>query len=387
MNTTVSINALSLFIFFGVIQGIILSFFYLLKPSPDGSSNTFQGLLLLSISLCILEEFLNITGLIVRVLPVTNTTEPLNLVIGPLLYLYVKRSIGDKGSKKEWGHFLLAILYLCYMFFEFRQSNEFKYNSYVYSMHPGWPTISTNIKGYFDPLNIKRYLNLVTALQAMMYIALSLRILVKKALLSGRSLFRTDDGLLRSLRNMTLHFLIIFSIFIIVKLNFKGDTGDYFIGLYVAFLATFTSLKAMNDSSYFSRSGSFMDLSMEKYRKSSLTEDKKYEILDSILHEFKGNRYFSDNLASLSELAKRIGESSHHVSQVINEKLGKSFFELLAEYRVEEAKNILADKKRDRLTIEEISELVGYNSKTAFNNAFRKLTGKTPSEFRKSIMP
>jgi len=79
--------------------------------------------------------------------------------------------------------------------------------------------------------------------------------------------------------------------------------------------------------------------------------------------------------------------SPHHVSQVINEKLGKSFFELLASYRVEEAKKILSDEKRSNITVEEISELVGYNSKTAFNNAFRKITGKTPSEFRKSINP
>ena len=130
MNTTVSINTLSLFMFYGVIQGIILSFFYLFKPSSNKSSNTFQGLLLLSISLCILEQFLNITGLIVRVLPVTNTTEPLNLVIGPFLYLYVKRSVGYKGSKKELIHFILAFLYLIYMFFEFRQSNEFKGSHY-----------------------------------------------------------------------------------------------------------------------------------------------------------------------------------------------------------------------------------------------------------------
>jgi len=40
---------------------------------------------------------------------------------------------------------------------------------------------------------------------------------------------------------------------------------------------------------------------------------------------------------------------------------------------------------RIKLTIEEISEMVGYNSKTAINNAFKRLTGKTPSEFRKLI--
>jgi len=77
--------------------------------------------------------------------------------------------------------------------------------------------------------------------------------------------------------------------------------------------------------------------------------------------------------------------SPHHVSQVINEKLGKNFFELLASYRIEKAKRILAEDQTGKITIEEISEIVGYNSKTAFNNSFKKLTGKTPSEFRKSV--
>jgi YesN/AraC family two-component response regulator len=87
----------------------------------------------------------------------------------------------------------------------------------------------------------------------------------------------------------------------------------------------------------------------------------------------------------LSELAKKIGESPHHVSQVINEKLNKSFFELIASYRVEEAKRILSGDRKNKFTVEEVSEMVGYNSKTAFNNAFKKITGKTPSEFRKSV--
>ena len=58
---------------------------------------------------------------------------------------------------------------------------------------------------------------------------------------------------------------------------------------------------------------------------------------------------------------------------------------MLASYRIDEAKRILSGDKKDKITIEEISEMVGYNSKTAFNNAFKKLSGKTPSEFRKSV--
>jgi len=128
-----------------------------------------------------------------------------------------------------------------------------------------------------------------------------------------------------------------------------------------------------------------MEFQIVKYQKSSLTESAKQKILEDIILELDKNQYFSDNLASLSELAKKIGQSSHHVSQVINEKLNKNFFELLAQYRVDKATEIIVKDRDNKLKIEEISEMVGYNSKTAFNNAFRKLTGKTPGEFRKSV--
>jgi AraC-like DNA-binding protein len=197
----------------------------------------------------------------------------------------------------------------------------------------------------------------------------------------------TDDEVIQTLRNTVLHISVVILIFIVVKLTFKGDLGDYYLDSYVSLFILITTFRVMNDSIYFDKSTSFMDISIGKYSKSSLTESGKLKILNSIILELETRQYFLDNLASLSELAKKIGESPHHVSQVINEKLGQSFFELLASYRVEEAKKILSGDKKNRITVEEISEMVGYNSKTAFNNAFKKLTGKTPSEFRKLISP
>lgn len=384
MNTTVEIDLLSVFIFLGVFLGLLLSFFFIFKPSQNASANRYQGLLLLSLSLCILEQFLNITGYIVRMLWVTNSTEPLNLVIGPLLYLFVRKSLDTSGIKKQWIHFILFILYAGYICFDLVQPTEFKYNSYVNSYHPDWPLLEAQQVISNDPLNIKQYLNLVTAVQIFFYVILSFAVLWKKSSQQGKTVFRTDDELIRSLRNMVLHISVIMTIFIIVKVNFQGDLGDYFIGLYVSVFTILTTLRVMNDSTYFDRSRSFMDLSMEKYRKSSLNEPLKQQILRNIREEFEKKDYFAENLASLSDLAKRIGESPHHVSQVINEKLGKNFFELLASYRVEKAKKILEDDISGRLTVEEVSEMVGYNSKTAFNNVFKKITGKTPSEFRKS---
>lgn len=385
MNTTINIGLFSVFIFLGVFLGLVLSLFFIFKPSSNSAANRYQGLLLLTLALCILEMVLNMTGFITRVLFVTNTTEPLNLAIGPFLYLFIKRSLYPDSSKKEWVHLLPAIIYLGYIFPDFLQPNEFQYNSYVNSFHPEWPLIDMKTPFATDPLDIKKYLNLATAIQISFYISLSILKLEKKSRLKGSSVFRTDDDLLRSLRNLVFHILIIIILFIIVKLRFQADLGDYFIGMYISLFVMITTFRVMNDSAYFDRSASFMDISMGKYRKSSLNESDKQKILAIIIREFEKGSYYSENLASLADLSKKIGESKHHVSQVINEKLGKNFFELLASYRIEKAKSILTEDKSGRLTIEEISEMVGYNSKTAFNNSFRKLTGKTPSEYRKSV--
>ena len=69
---------------------------------------------------------------------------------------------------------------------------------------------------------------------------------------------------------------------------------------------------------------------------------------------------------------------------MINEKLNQSFFEMIASYRIEAAKSILNTEMGKKLIIEEVAERVGYNSKSAFNTAFKKFTSQTPSEYRES---
>ena len=82
----------------------------------------------------------------------------------------------------------------------------------------------------------------------------------------------------------------------------------------------------------------------------------------------------------MPDLAQQLGTTIHILSQSINEGLGKSFFEMVAEYRVDEAKKLLID--HPNIKVEEIAEQVGYNSKSSFNTAFKKFTGSTPSEYR-----
>ena len=81
------------FIFLGVFQGFLLSWFFIKNSQDNRKANLYQGLLLLSISLTIFEEWLNNTGYIVKVLSLTNFSESLNFAFGPLFYLYIRSSL------------------------------------------------------------------------------------------------------------------------------------------------------------------------------------------------------------------------------------------------------------------------------------------------------
>jgi len=387
MRTDINIDVFDIFIFLGIFQGFFLSWFFIIKGQNEKRANLYQGLLLLFLSLTIFEGWLNNTGYIVKVLAITNFSEPLNFTFAPLLYLYIITSLNPEGERKEWAHFLIAIFWLIYMVFQFIQPDEIKYNSYIHTNHPDWATLDMASKISSDPLGIRQYINQLTAFQLIIYISAIIVVLRKKFRSAGQSLFGTDNELLIILRNTMIHFLLIIVIFLAVKIYFgmRSDIGDYLLESYISFMIYATSYQVLNRSEFFDKPGSFFAFPMMKYEKSSLSEENKELILSKIRKEMEDNSYFTNNLASLPGLAKQINETSHHVSQVINEKLNKTFFELLASYRVEHAKKLIQKDKNSKLTVEELADIVGYNSKSSFNIAFKKYTLKTPSEYRKSL--
>lgn len=387
MRTDINIGVFDIFIFLGVFQGIFLSWFFIAKSRTDKKANLYQGLLLLSLSLTIFEGWLNNTGYIVKVLDITNFSEPLNFTFAPLFYFYVIKSLNPAEKRKEWVHFLFAAFWLIYMVFQFIQPDAAKYNSYIKTNHPDWTYLNVTSRISDDPLGIRQYINQLTVIQLIIYISAIIIILKKKLKSVGQSLFGTDNELLIILRNTLLHFLLIITIFLATKIYFGmgSDIGDYLIATYISFMIYATSYQVLHRSEYFDKPGSFFSFPMMKYEKSSLSEENKEMILSKIRKEMEDNSYFTNNLASLPGLAKQINETSHHVSQVINEKLNKNFFELLASYRVEHARKLIQKDKDSKLTVEELADIVGYNSKSSFNVAFKKYTQQTPSEYRKSL--
>ena len=96
-------------------------------------------------------------------------------------------------------------------------------------------------------------------------------------------------------------------------------------------------------------------------------------------------KIYRDESISLQSLAEKIAITHHQLSQLLNEKMNKSFPDFINTYRVEEAKKLLQDPKWADRKIISIAFEVGYNTKAAFYNVFKKYTNKTPSQYKREI--
>ena len=84
---------------------------------------------------------------------------------------------------------------------------------------------------------------------------------------------------------------------------------------------------------------------------------------------------------SLGHLADELDISANHLSQVINQYEGKNFFDFVNTYRVDEFKQRIAQPANSSYSILAIALDSGFNSKSSFNQVFKKVTGKTPSQY------
>jgi AraC-like DNA-binding protein len=87
-----------------------------------------------------------------------------------------------------------------------------------------------------------------------------------------------------------------------------------------------------------------------------------------------------DPLLTMPKMASAVGVKPNQLSFALNRHIGKSFFDYVNEFRIDEAKHRLVQEP-DR-TILDIAIEVGFNSKSTFNLAFKKITGLTPSAYR-----
>ena len=122
----------------------------------------------------------------------------------------------------------------------------------------------------------------------------------------------------------------------------------------------------------------------QKYWYSNLSDYEAKELLNRLHGYINETQIYRKSGLSLKELASSIGVSERHLSQVINDLKGQNFFDFINFYRVEHAKKLISQNIDNQRTMFDIFWESGFNSKTTFNTTFKKITGYTPSDFKKS---
>lgn len=121
-----------------------------------------------------------------------------------------------------------------------------------------------------------------------------------------------------------------------------------------------------------------------KYVSSSLNEEASGRLSQAIEEYASTSQEIYSADFSLARLSEAVGSNPNYISQAVNERFGCNFNTFVNRYRVREAcRRFVEDAASRLLTIEAVASEVGFKSRSAFINAFKRETGLTPSEYRK----
>lgn len=120
----------------------------------------------------------------------------------------------------------------------------------------------------------------------------------------------------------------------------------------------------------------------QQYSRSKLTPEEGQTYLKQLLAFMDQEKPYRHFQLSIDELANMSNIPPRYLSQIINEQLKKNFFDFINSYRIEAAKVLLMNPEK---RISEVMYDVGFSSRSSFNTHFKKYTGMTPSQYRKSL--
>lgn len=175
--------------------------------------------------------------------------------------------------------------------------------------------------------------------------------------------------------------------------DYPNITNSITIGLvlFQLFITCWYLFKALNNPGLFRNIHSKLqlaaDIAIEDKSKNQIAEHSNAYDEDLItLNNYiaKEKPYLNPSI-TIQNIADDTKIPVRELSLLINHKLGKHFFDFINFYRIENAKQLLADPSKHKVTILEILYEVGFNSKSSFNTAFKKHTGLTPTTYRKQL--
>ncbi len=350
--------------FIGAGQGIFLSLMLFISRGLNSTANRWLAFFLLLFSLNLMENVAYWTGYQFEIPHVIGATRGFVFLFGPILLFYTRRLLSPE-DKFRWIDGLHFVLFAAYT------TNRLDF--YLLDAE----TKIELVKNHVPNVLVYRTVEAIICLHMGGYAAYIFRQIQTARL-------KADPYMVRMLQSLSFGFAVftlstILYYVLVETIDFKPE-HDYFISLagsmaiYQVGYFAFTQPEVLHG---FIR----REANKSRYEKSPVRKEDAEKYLASIKYLLENEKIFLSPDLRLSDLAGKLSISPNYVSQVINEYFGKTFYELISEYRVEEAKRKLEDPlNNDKLLAIALNS--GFNNRTSFNLLFKKHTGLSPSEYK-----
>jgi len=121
-----------------------------------------------------------------------------------------------------------------------------------------------------------------------------------------------------------------------------------------------------------------------RYERSGLGDMEAERLKVSLLRTMDAERPWQDSELTLADLAARLNSTPHKLSEVLNAQVGQTFYDFVNGYRVREVQRRIRAGEARALKMLALALDAGFASKSTFNQAFKKYTSQTPSDFRRA---
>jgi len=382
---------LSIINFTASIQGVFLSYLLFNKRSESREYRVL-ALLVLVMSIGLLGAVLGLSGYYKQFPHLMRIGDPMGLLLGPLLYLYIYLLTKGKTPRYFFLHLIPFALY-------------------VSSIIPFY-TLSANEKIAFGEkvfLNQQQntlalIIQVVRSVHVMVYIVSGLLLIKRFDRLLENNFSETEKIDLHKCQDLLRLYVIICVISIAIFIAgffipFHLVMANNLVGLGISLLIYMLAYMSWSrpevkvyqlvplsegPSSVYAEDKT----ADEKSRSTLHLPDEHYQKLSRQLGKLIiDDKVYLENELSLAQLSEKLRIQPYQTSELINRQYQESFFDLINRNRIEEVKKRLHDPAFSHLSILGVALDCGFNSKSSFNTAFKKFTGQTPSQYRSVSSP
>lgn len=356
------------FIYGGIVQGFFFALIIFKNKKWKKKSNKILATLLIILSISIAHSvFLTVD------IGEFKIKEPFVLLIGPLLFFYIREIISPKPFTLSDIFHLVPFLIFVFIILPLTLLNTFENNFVV---------------GDVDRLSIGFWI--LTIVQYAFY----WREIVRRINLSQASLqmeFSNLEGKTLLWMKNFLHILGVCLLLLTITIPIAVHSNNYkLVDIIVRFSLVVTifvlAYEGLYQEEIFSNINTIEPIKLDKSvvlekDKSGQLNQNNSELMQKLLIHMDIKKPYLEEGITLTGLAQQLNMTRNQLSSLINSNTGDNFYKFINKYRVEEIKKIFSDPSKKHYTILAMAYEAGFPSKSSFHKIFKELTGLTPTEY------